>query len=81
MPTIYQTGQSIDHYQIIGQLGQGGASHVYLARDRQSQQEVVLKVPLDDMIGGRAVYERYRREAEIGKLLAHPALQEHVNQR
>ena len=79
MPTRYQIGQHIDHYEIIGLLGQGGASHVYLVRDRRSQQEVVLKFPLDDVIGGRAIFERYRREAEIGQLLAHPALQEHVN--
>jgi eukaryotic-like serine/threonine-protein kinase len=79
MPTIYQTGQSIDHYEVIRLLGQGGASHVYLARDRRSQQEVVLKFPLDDVIGGRAIFERYRREDEIGKHLTHPALQEHVN--
>ncbi len=33
MPTIYTTGQRIDHYQIIRPLGRGGASHVYLAQD------------------------------------------------
>jgi serine/threonine-protein kinase len=79
MPTIYQPGQCIDHYEIIRLLGRGGASHVYLAWDQRSRQEVVLKVPLDDVIGGRAIFERYRREAEIGKRLTHPALQQHLN--
>jgi eukaryotic-like serine/threonine-protein kinase len=79
MPTLYQPGQYIDHYEIIRLLGQGGASRVYLARDRRSSQEVVLKFPLDDVIGGAAIFERYRREAEIGKRLAHPALQQHLN--
>ena len=79
MPTIYQPDQYVDHYEIIRLLGQGGASRVYLARDRRSQQEVVLKFPLDDVIGGAAIFERYRREAEIGKRLTHPALQQRLN--
>ena len=79
MPTIYQPDQYVEHYEIIRLLGQGGASRVYLARDRRSQQEVVLKFPLDDVIGGAAIFERHRREAEIGKRLAHPALQQHLN--
>jgi len=79
MPTIHQTGQKIDHYEIIRLLGQGGASHVYLAQDRRALQEVVLKFPADDVIGGAAVFARYKREAEIGKRLNHPFIQRHVN--
>ena len=79
MPTIYQTGQRIDHYEIIRLLGQGGASHVYLAQDRRALQAVVLKFPADDVIGGAAIFARYKREAEIGKRLNHPFIQRHVN--
>src|SRR5712691_4118634 len=79
MPTIYQLGSRIDHYEIIRLLGQGGASHVYLAQDRKALQEVVLKFPSDDLIGGAAVFARYKREAEIGKRLSHPSIQRHVN--
>ncbi len=80
MPTIYQPGQRIDHYEIIRLLGQGGASRVYLAQDRRVLQEVVLKFPHDDVIGGAAVFARYQREAEIGRLLNHPHIQRHLNQ-
>jgi eukaryotic-like serine/threonine-protein kinase len=79
MQTIYLPGQCIVHYEFILLLGRGGASHVYLAWDRRSRQVVVLKVPLEDVIGGRAIFERYRREVEIGKRLTHPALQQHLN--
>src|SRR2546421_11691277 len=80
MPAIFHTGQVIDHYKIIRLLGQGGASHVYLAQDLQALQEVILKFPVDDVIGGAAVFARYKREAEIGKRLNHPFIQRHVNQ-
>jgi serine/threonine protein kinase len=80
MPTIYRTAQTVDHYRIIRKLGQGAASNVYLACDIDSQQEVVLKFPSDDLIGGAAIYARYRREASLGKYLQHPGLQRHLNQ-
>ena len=80
MPTIYTTGKRIDHYQIMRPLGRGGASHVYLAQDWHALQEVVLKFPDDAVIGGAAVFERYKREAEIGRRLRHPYIQRHLNQ-
>ncbi|GHO95410.1 hypothetical protein KSF_054580 [Reticulibacter mediterranei] len=80
MYAYYQPGKQVDHYKILRLLGQGVSSRVYLAHDLQSQQEVVLKFPLDDLIGGAAIFERYTREGEIGKLLDHPTIQHHLNQ-
>ena len=80
MSTLYTTGKRIDHYQIMRPLGRGGASHVYLAQDWNVLQEVVLKFPDDALIGGAAVFERYKREAEIGRRLNHQYIQRHLNQ-
>lgn len=60
-------------------LGHGGMSRVYLANDLQSQSKVVLKFLNDDLIGDVAVFERYRREAEIGSRLNHPHIQQLLN--
>jgi eukaryotic-like serine/threonine-protein kinase len=79
MAKIYQPGQRIDHYEIIRLVARGVASHVYLAQDRQVLQQVILKFPLDDVIGGAAVFERYKREAALGKRLRHPGIQRHLN--
>lgn len=79
MPTVYRPGQRIDHYEIIRQLGQGGASRAYLVLDRNTSQEVVLKFPIDDLLGGSAIFERYNREAEIGQFLDSPLIQHHLN--
>jgi eukaryotic-like serine/threonine-protein kinase len=77
--TIYTQGARIDHYEIIRMLGHGGMNRVYLARDMLNQQEVVLKFPNDDLIGNIAVFERYKREAQIGNCLHHPRVQRLLN--
>ena len=79
MTTVYTPGARIDHYEIIRLLGQGGMNRVYLARDIHNQQEVVLKFPNDDSIGNVGVFERYKREAEIGSRLNHPFVQHLLN--
>jgi len=79
MTTVYTPGARIDHYEIIRLLGQGGMNRVYLARDIHNQQDVVLKFPNDDLIGNIGVFERYKREAEIGSRLNHPFVQHLLN--
>src|SRR5438874_519098 len=79
MTTVYTPGARIDHYEIIRLLGHGGMNRVYLARDIHNQQEVVLKFPNDDLIGNVGVFERYKREAEIGSRLNHPFVQHLLN--
>src|SRR5260370_1105844 len=79
MADIYTAGTRSDHYEIIRLLGHGGMSHVYLAEDLHNQQKVVLKFPNDDLIGNVGVFERYKREAEIGSRLNHPNVQRLLN--
>lgn len=79
MPTAYAPGAKIDHYEIIRLLGHGGMNRVYLALDTNNQQKVVLKFPNEDLIGNVAVFERYKREAEIGSRINHPHVQHLFN--
>jgi serine/threonine protein kinase len=79
MTAVYTSGSQIDHYQIVRQLGHGGMSRVYLASDTRDQQAVVLKFPHDELIGDISVYERYKREAEIGNRVKHPHVQHLLN--
>jgi eukaryotic-like serine/threonine-protein kinase len=79
MTAVYTAGSQIDHYEIIRQLGHGGMSRVYLAVDVHDQQKVVLKFPNDELIGDIAVYERYKREAEIGNRVKHLHVQHLIN--
>src|SRR5712692_4668907 len=79
MTTTYTPGTRIDHYEIMCLLGHGGMNRVYLAEDVLNRQKVVLKFPNDDLIGSVAVFERYKREAEIGSRLDHPHVQRLLN--
>ena len=79
MPMTYTAGTHIDHYEIIRMLGHGGMNRVYLAKDMANGQEVVLKIPNDDILGNIAVFERYKREAEIGNRINHPHVQHLFN--
>lgn len=80
VPTSYPPGKQINHYMIIRALSQGVANHVYLAHDLDNRQQVILKCPREDVIGGAAIFEAYRQEAKIGKLLHHPSFQNLLNQ-
>ena len=60
-----------DKYKILQSLGQGGFGAAFLAEDIESNEKVVLKVPHIAQLGDPAVYERFRREVAIGKLLNH----------
>src|SRR5436305_3055717 len=79
MTIAYTSGTLVDHYEITRMLGHGGMNRVYLARDVSNLQEVVLKFRNDDLIGNIAVFERYKREAEIGNRLHHPYVQQLLN--
>ncbi len=64
--TVFQ-----NRYKILATLGQGGFGATFLAEDLQSGAKVVMKVPHISQLGDPAVYERFRREVAIGKLLNH----------
>ena len=64
--TVFQ-----DRYKILSSLGQGRFGATFLAEDLQSNGKVVMKVPHVAQLGDPAVYERFRREVAIGKLLSH----------
>jgi eukaryotic-like serine/threonine-protein kinase len=79
MTAAYAPGTRIDHYEVIKMLGHGGMSRVYLAIDLHDQRKVVLKFLNDDLVGDVAIFERYRREEEIGSRLSHPHIQHALN--
>jgi serine/threonine-protein kinase len=64
----------LDHYRIDAAVGHGGMSELYRATDMESGREVALKVPLPEMEADPVLFERFKREEEIGQLLDHPGI-------
>lgn len=59
-------------YEILGELGRGGMAAVYLARDTSLNRKVAIKTMLPQFIGGPAMVQRFKREAQMAAGLSHP---------
>lgn len=73
MPDII--GQTIDRYQILEQLGQGGMATVYLAYDLRLERKVAVKIIRRDVFPPMVldkVLKRFDREAKTLAKLNHP---------
>ena len=64
-------GELLDHYRIDAVIGRGGMSELYRATDTNTGHVVALKVPLPEIQADPVLFERFKREEEIGQLLDH----------
>ena len=64
--------QIIEHYKILGTLGEGGMGKVYLALDERLGRKVALKVLTSDFTTNRDSLRRFKQEARITSALSHP---------
>ena len=58
-------------YEIVRELGRGGFSVVYLARDRELDSLVAVKLLVPPPAGAQLARERMRREVQVVRGLAH----------
>ncbi len=62
-----------DRYEILGELGRGGMSRVYRARDLEfPDEEVAIKTLLSSALGRGEDEERLLREVQICRKISHP---------
>lgn len=65
-------GQTISHYRILSQLGEGGMGVVYLAEDTHLGRRVAVKIPHPQAAGDKHFNARFLREARAVSALTHP---------
>lgn len=76
MPNL--VGQTLDHYHIIEQLGEGGMAIVYKAFDTRLERSVALKVIRSERMDDSQFLGRFQREARALAKLTHPNIV-HIN--
>ena len=77
IPSTHRLPQQIGKYRVLGRLGEGATSEVFLARDEFRGRDVAIKCvrPTDGPAGQgqEAIYERFfAAEAALVGRLAHP---------
>jgi len=72
-PTYLTPGVVLqDRYEIADEIGRGGFSIVYRARDRRISADVAIKLLVPPPAAARLARERLRREVQAVRQLSHP---------
>ena len=69
-----QAGELLDQYHLDDVVARSGMATIFRATDQRSGQQVAIKVPHPEVESDPALFERFRREEEIGRRLHHPGV-------
>jgi eukaryotic-like serine/threonine-protein kinase len=69
---MFEKGQQIGRYQILGGIGAGGMGEVYLAQDSQLDRQVALKILPTEFAQNAVKMRRFVQEAKATSALNHP---------
>jgi len=71
---VLEPGQMLDHYRIDRTIARSGMSVLFQATDMNDGRQVAIKVPHPEMESDPVLFERFKREQEIGQTLDHPGV-------
>lgn len=69
---MIEAGSEIDSYRIEETVARSGMASIYRAVDTRDNKVVALKIPHPDLESDPILFDRFRREADIGQKLNHP---------
>lgn len=72
--TVFEAGDTLDHYRLDATVARSGMSTLYRATDLQSGRTVAIKIPHPEMEADPVLLERFEREQQIGQELDHPGI-------
>ncbi|HEY1240706.1 MAG TPA: serine/threonine-protein kinase, partial [Bryobacteraceae bacterium] len=68
----FHPGDLLDHYRIESLVARSGMASIFRATDTRTGRIVALKIPHPEMEADIVLFDRFKREQEIGKKLDHP---------
>jgi len=72
--SVFQVGDRLGDYQVVGLLGLGGMGVVYRVRNVISEREEAMKILLPDIRHQPELAERFIREIKVHARLRHPGI-------
>ena len=69
-----EAGELLDHYQLDNVVAHSGMATIFRATDQRTGRQVAIKVPHPEVESDPALFDRFRREADIGRRLDHPGV-------
>ena len=72
--TPVRTDEQLDHYRIDQLIARSGMASIFRATDLRNGRQVAIKVPHPEMESDPLLYDRFKREEEIGKNMEHPGV-------
>ena len=69
-----EPGEQLDHYRIDAAVARSGMAVLYRGTNLENGQQVAIKIPHAEMQADPVLFERFKREEEIGQLLDHPGV-------
>jgi serine/threonine-protein kinase len=72
--TTLEIGSELDNYRIDDCIASSGMASIFRATDLRDGRKVAIKVPHPSMECDTVLFERFRREAQIGQTLEHPGV-------
>jgi serine/threonine-protein kinase len=70
----FQPGDTLDHYHLDNVVATSGMATVFRAHDLDDGKQVAIKIPHPEVEGDPTLWERFRREEEIGTRIDHPGV-------
>jgi serine/threonine-protein kinase len=67
-------GGQLAHYHCEELVARSGMASIYRATDMRNGRQVAIKIPHPDMEGDPVLFDRFKREIEIGERLDHPGV-------
>jgi serine/threonine-protein kinase len=72
--TAIHPGDLLDHYRIDNLVARSGMASIYRATDVDNGRTVAIKIPHPEMEADPQLFDRFKREQEIGEKLDHPGV-------